>query len=118
MIFRESNLPGAWIVEIDPHEDTRGFFARTFCAEEFQQQGLEHEFPSDEPSRSIGDVSVECSHPATQSIRKRWTGDGAGNEATFVVLNASPIDDIRNTRLIHSVVQRGTVVDRETLRVR
>ena len=45
MIFRESELPGAWIVEIDLHEDARGFFARTFCAEEFRQQGLEHEFP-------------------------------------------------------------------------
>jgi len=35
-----------------------------------------------------------------------------------VVLDESPIDDIRNTRLIHAVVQRGTVVDREALRVR
>lgn len=44
MIFRESDLPGAWIVEIDPREDERGLFARTFCAEEFERFGLESEF--------------------------------------------------------------------------
>ncbi len=41
-----------------------------------------------------------------------------GNEATFVVLDVSPLDDIRNTRLIHAVVRRGAVVDRDALRVR
>ncbi len=40
MLFRESDLPGAWIIEIEPHEDERGFFARTSCLEEFERHGL------------------------------------------------------------------------------
>ncbi len=54
---------------------------------------------------------------AATFLDQPW-GLGPGNEATFVVLDESPIDDIRNTRLIHAVVQRGTVVNREALRVR
>lgn len=44
MIFQESDLPGAWIVGVEPHQDERGFFARTFCADEFQDMGLEGNF--------------------------------------------------------------------------
>ncbi|MCJ7508097.1 MAG: dTDP-4-dehydrorhamnose 3,5-epimerase family protein, partial [candidate division Zixibacteria bacterium] len=31
MIFEETKLKGAYIIEIDPIEDERGFFARSFC---------------------------------------------------------------------------------------
>jgi imidazolonepropionase-like amidohydrolase len=47
-------------------------------------------------------------------LEARW-GVSIGDEATFVVLDGSPLDDIRNTKRIHMVVQRGTVVDREEL---
>ncbi len=40
MIFVESPLPGAFVVEPEPVADERGWFARTFCAEEFQRRGL------------------------------------------------------------------------------
>ena len=40
MLFRESDLPGAWVIEIEPHEDERGFLARTSCVEEFERHGL------------------------------------------------------------------------------
>lgn len=40
MIFRDTDLPGVHVVELEPHLDERGFFARTFCAEEFSRQGL------------------------------------------------------------------------------
>ena len=33
-------LAGAYVVELDRLEDERGFFARTFCAEEFRRAGL------------------------------------------------------------------------------
>jgi dTDP-4-dehydrorhamnose 3,5-epimerase len=36
-----SPLPGAFIVELDPLADERGFFARAFCAEEFAAAGLD-----------------------------------------------------------------------------
>jgi imidazolonepropionase-like amidohydrolase len=39
----------------------------------------------------------------------------AGKHADFVVLNANPLDDIRNLRQIASVFLQGTMVDREGL---
>ena len=40
MRFVETELPGAFIIEPEPIEDERGFFARTFCAQEFEAHGL------------------------------------------------------------------------------
>ncbi len=40
MIFRETKLPGAFIVEVQRLEDDRGFFGRIFCRHEFLAQGL------------------------------------------------------------------------------
>lgn len=40
MKFIESPLSGAFVVEIEPVADPRGMFARTFCAREFEAQGL------------------------------------------------------------------------------
>jgi dTDP-4-dehydrorhamnose 3,5-epimerase len=40
MIFRESPLPGAFIVDLELHADERGFFARSYCPDEFAAQGL------------------------------------------------------------------------------
>jgi dTDP-4-dehydrorhamnose 3,5-epimerase len=40
MIFTETRLHGACIIELEPHADERGFFARTFCREEFILHGL------------------------------------------------------------------------------
>src|SRR5262245_30995067 len=33
-------LAGAYTVDIEPHRDDRGFFARTFCQHEFAKRGL------------------------------------------------------------------------------
>jgi len=40
MIFTKTALPGATIVDIEPHGDERGFFARVYCEREFGAQGL------------------------------------------------------------------------------
>jgi len=40
MKFIETPLKGAFVIELDPHVDERGFFARTFCAREFAARGL------------------------------------------------------------------------------
>lgn len=40
MIFTTTPLPGAFVVEPERFVDSRGFFARTFCAEEFEARGL------------------------------------------------------------------------------
>ena len=41
MKFKELRIPGAWLVEIEPIEDERGFFARAFCRREFEARGLD-----------------------------------------------------------------------------
>jgi dTDP-4-dehydrorhamnose 3,5-epimerase len=41
MIFHETRLPGAWLIEIRKLEDERGFFARSFCQREFEEHGLD-----------------------------------------------------------------------------
>lgn len=40
MIFTETKLKGAFIIDIDRREDARGFFARAFCQKEFEAHGL------------------------------------------------------------------------------
>ena len=40
MKFTETGLPGAYIVDIEPVEDDRGFFARSWCKNEFAAHGL------------------------------------------------------------------------------
>lgn len=40
MIFSETHLAGAFIIDLARREDERGFFARTFCQREFEQHGL------------------------------------------------------------------------------
>ncbi len=45
----------------------------------------------------------------------RW-GVEPGDEATLLVLDASPLEAIANTKRIHAVIRAGVVVDREALR--
>ncbi len=41
MIFTELALKGVYLIEPERQEDERGFFARTFCIEEFSARGLD-----------------------------------------------------------------------------
>ena len=41
MIFTETRLKGAFIVDVQRLEDDRGYFARTFSQDEFRDHGLE-----------------------------------------------------------------------------
>ena len=40
MIFTETDLKGAFVVDIEKHQDERGFFARSWCWREFEALGL------------------------------------------------------------------------------
>ncbi len=40
MLFTETKLRGAFILDLEKREDERGFFARTFCQREFEAHGL------------------------------------------------------------------------------
>lgn len=40
MKFAPTSIPGAFLIEMEPRQDERGFFARSFCREEFLAHGL------------------------------------------------------------------------------
>jgi dTDP-4-dehydrorhamnose 3,5-epimerase len=52
MRFEQTSIPGAVLVEIEPHRDIRGFLARTFCEHEFAAAGLPTRFVQSSVSRN------------------------------------------------------------------
>lgn len=40
MIFKQTPLAGAFVIDIEQRTDSRGFFARSFCMREFEEHGL------------------------------------------------------------------------------
>ena len=44
MKFIETPLEGTYLIELETHDDDRGFFARVFCVREFEQMGLASQF--------------------------------------------------------------------------
>jgi dTDP-4-dehydrorhamnose 3,5-epimerase len=40
MIFQKTRLEGAFEIQIEPRADERGFFARSWCQQEFEARGL------------------------------------------------------------------------------
>ena len=55
MIFRETELAGAYVIEVERREDERGFFARAWCSREFEGHSL---------SGSIAQCNVSFNHLA------------------------------------------------------
>jgi dTDP-4-dehydrorhamnose 3,5-epimerase len=52
MLFTETKLKGAFIIDLEKRNDERGFFARTYCAKEFEAHGLRTEMPQSNMSLS------------------------------------------------------------------
>ncbi len=42
MIFQETKLGGAYLIDLNQMTDQRGFFARSWCEREFKEHGLDH----------------------------------------------------------------------------
>ena len=63
------------------------------------------------------DAIVAATSRPTEVMRIADTGTlSKGMRADFIVLNANPLENIRNTREIESVYLRGTPLDRQALR--
>ena len=68
---------------------------------------------------SPGDVIVAATKTSADLMNWSEVGEIAtGKSADFIVLDANPLDDIANTRLIDAVYLRGTMVDRERISAR
>lgn len=102
MKFRETELPGAYLIELEPATDDRGFFARSFCAEEFG----EHDLPSAYPQ-----CNVSFNHTAGTTRGMHWQAP-PNAEAKLVRCTAGAIFDVivdlrsdSPTRLRHVCVE-------------
>ncbi|MGH6895134.1 MAG: dTDP-4-dehydrorhamnose 3,5-epimerase [Geminicoccaceae bacterium] len=62
MRFDETTLCGAWLIEPEPARDHRGFFARTFCAQEFAEHGLTAGFVQHNTSQSTARGTLRGMH--------------------------------------------------------
>jgi dTDP-4-dehydrorhamnose 3,5-epimerase len=62
MKFIPTPLTGAYLIEIEPNSDYRGFFARTFCEQEFKHEGLESRFCQINDSFSVRKGTLRGMH--------------------------------------------------------
>lgn len=84
MIFTPLQIEGAWQVDIERHNDERGFFGRTWCAQEFAQHGLDC---------SMVQSSVSW-NPAAGTVRGMHFSRPPASEAKLVRCTRGRIHDV------------------------
>ena len=62
MKFTRAGFDGVWLIEPEPHKDDRGFFARTYCDQEFTARGLNTQWVQQNHTRTQGVGSVRGMH--------------------------------------------------------
>lgn len=62
MIFEKTHIDGVYIVDLEPHGDDRGSFARTFCKEEFQRIGADVEWVQSNTSNCVKQGTLRGFH--------------------------------------------------------
>jgi dTDP-4-dehydrorhamnose 3,5-epimerase len=93
MIFKETGLPGAWAIELERIEDSRGFFARTFCAREFGDRGLAARFVQSSVSFNARAGTLRGMHfqlPPHREVKLVRCTAGAVFDAIVDLRNGSP----------------------------
>lgn len=77
MKFIETKLAGAYILDLERREDERGFFARTFCQNEFRAHGLKTTIAQSNLASNIRKGTVRGMHfqypPAAETKLVRCT---------------------------------------------
>lgn len=80
MVFTETRLAGAYIIDIERREDSRGFFARAFCQKEFEAHGLKPTIAQANVAHNIKKGTVRGMHfqfpPAAETKVVRCTRGG------------------------------------------
>ena len=62
MRFIRTNLSGAWLIELEPIADDRGYFMRSYCARSFLEHGLETHFVQHSRSYSVRKGTLRGMH--------------------------------------------------------
>lgn len=77
MIFTETKLKGAFVIDLERREDSRGFFARAFCQKEFAAHGLKPTIAQANLASNVKKGTVRGMHfqfpPAAESKLVRCT---------------------------------------------
>jgi dTDP-4-dehydrorhamnose 3,5-epimerase len=77
MLFCQTELEGAYLIDLEPRVDERGFFSRTFCEREFAEHGLPTHFPQCNLSRNSHRGTLRGMHfeapPSAESKLVRCT---------------------------------------------
>jgi dTDP-4-dehydrorhamnose 3,5-epimerase len=68
MIFTQTEISGAFIVDLKQFEDDRGFFARAFCQNEFKEHGLDP---------TVLQCNLSFNHKAGTMRGMHWQGEAA-----------------------------------------
>jgi dTDP-4-dehydrorhamnose 3,5-epimerase len=80
MVFIETQLAGAYIIDLERREDSRGFFARAFCQKEFEAHGLKSTIAQANVAHNIKKGTVRGMHfqfpPAAETKVVRCTRGG------------------------------------------
>src|SRR5262245_10433429 len=75
MQFYQTTFRDAWLIHLEPAHDRRGFFARTFCAQEFAARGIETDYPQHSISCSTHKGTLRgmhyqrCPHEEAKLVR-------------------------------------------------
>lgn len=62
MIFKQTNVAGVFLIDLEKRGDERGFFARMFCEKEFEQHGLVTRFVQANDSLSATQHTLRGMH--------------------------------------------------------
>lgn len=62
MKFTVSRIPGVRVIDLELREDDRGFFARTWCEQEFAAQGLNTHWPQGNLTRTLARGMIRGMH--------------------------------------------------------
>lgn len=93
MHFEPTKLAGAYVIDPEPLEDSRGLFARTFCSREFGEHGLATTFVQCSTSYNLRQGTVRGLHfqhpPAAEAKLVRCTA-GAIHDVIVDLRRDSP----------------------------
>src|SRR5215467_5850943 len=93
MIFSATRLNGAWLIDIEPREDERGFFARTWCRQQLAAQHLDAEIAQESISynRYRGTVrGLHFQHPPHEETKIVRCTSGAIFDVIVDLRRSSP----------------------------
>ncbi len=93
MIFSETPLKGSFLISLIPFSDDRGWFARTYCKEEFEKIGYQKEWVQLNHSFTARKGSIRGMHfqlPPFQEIKLVRCIAGAVNDVIIDIRKNSP----------------------------